>query len=110
MSDENKKFRTVNRMLGQRASFGPIPPEQLVSWVLIIVFSYLVGSFLDFDLFHMFIMAAVLCSTWWILTGKRSWVYLSKFISAPRWVRASVAREVLSDVDQLEIVVSGDGS
>jgi hypothetical protein len=105
---EKKEFRTVNRMLGQKASFGPIPPEQLVAWVIIIVFSYLVGSFADMDWFHICVMAAVLCSTWWVLTGKRSWLYLSKFLPSPRWVRAGVVHEVLPDVARLEAVVFGD--
>ncbi|BDI20898.1 hypothetical protein ANSO36C_67000 (plasmid) [Nostoc cf. commune SO-36] len=37
MAQDNQEFIKVNRILGKQASIGPIPAEQLVPWIAIIV-------------------------------------------------------------------------
>lgn len=85
------RFRTVNQLLGSQPRFGPFPADQLVPWFLICAVVYFIGH----QLFSLDWMPTVLlmgwgCSTWWVLTGSRSWRYLSKFQRTPNWTRGRV--------------------
>ena len=100
MSEErDKDFRPVNRILGTQPSLGPLPADQVFPWTIIALASYFVvngvfgGVFQD-D-FQKWLWTSLIAGwgmgTWWILTGGRSWRFLSKFIGVPTWTRG-VAR------------------
>ncbi|WP_218082499.1 hypothetical protein [Anthocerotibacter panamensis] len=82
------EFRTVNPMLGMQPSFGPIPADQIVPWCLIAGTSYLIGQgIFSLDWLWVGLMAGWGISTWWIITGGKSWRFLAKFQAVPRWTR-----------------------
>lgn len=92
-------FRPVNQILGTQPSLGPIPADQIFPWTIIFLISYfIINGFLG-GLFqnewHKWLWTLLISgwgmATWWILTGGRSWRFLSKFIGVPTWTRG-VAR------------------
>jgi hypothetical protein len=85
---QDKEFRPVNQILGAKPSLGPIPADQVIPWITISLLSY----FLSQILFNLgwtwtILLAVWGFATWWILTGKSSWRFLSKFVSIPNWTR-----------------------
>ncbi|MCX7592829.1 MAG: hypothetical protein N2235_03505 [Fischerella sp.] len=96
MSQEPEKdFRPVNQILGTQPSLGPIPADQVLPWTVIALTAYFIvnGIFGGFfkDEFQKWLWTALIAgwgmATWWILTGGRSWRFLSKFIGVPTWTR-----------------------
>ncbi|BDA72923.1 hypothetical protein RIVM261_011920 [Rivularia sp. IAM M-261] len=93
--DKDKDFRPVNRILGSQPSLGPIPADQVLPWTIIALASYFIvnGIFggIFQDEFQKWLWTALLATwgiaTWWILTGGKSWRFLSKFIGVPTWTR-----------------------
>ncbi|MGM3308008.1 hypothetical protein ACSQ6I_18870 [Anabaena sp. WFMT] len=93
--ERDQEFRPVNQILGSQPSLGPIPADQIFPWLVIILVSYFVinGIFggLFADDFQRWLWTALMVgwgiATWWILTGGRSWQFLSKFIGVPTWTR-----------------------
>jgi hypothetical protein len=100
MSDkQDKEFRPVNQVLGTQPSLGPIPADQIFPWLAIALVSYFIihgifGSAFS-DQWQKWLWTLLCCgwgiATWWILTGGRSWKFLSRFIGVPTWTRG-VAR------------------
>ncbi|RUS95591.1 hypothetical protein DSM106972_089470 [Dulcicalothrix desertica PCC 7102] len=96
---EDKEFRPVNQILGTQPSLGPIPADQIFPWIIIILLSYfIVNGFLGglfADAWQKWLWTVLIAgwgmATWWILTGGKSWRFLSKFIGVPNWTRG-VAR------------------
>jgi hypothetical protein len=97
--ERDKEFRPVNQILGTQPSLGPIPADQIFPWMIIGLVSYfIIHGFLG-SLFSggwdkwlwTVLIAGWGMATWWILTGGRSWRFLSKFIGVPTWTRG-VAR------------------
>lgn len=96
MSQESdKEFRPVNQILGTQPSLGPIPADQVFPWTVIALTSYFIvngifGSIFS-DEFQKWLWTLLITAwgmaTWWILTGGRSWRFLSKFIGVPTWTR-----------------------
>ncbi|MDH6059646.1 hypothetical protein NWP17_04190 [Chrysosporum bergii ANA360D] len=88
-----QEFRPVNQILGSQPSLGPIPADQIFPWMVIVLAAYFVvngvfgGSFRD-D-FQKWLWTVLIAGwgigTWWILTGGRSWRFLSKFVGVPTW-------------------------
>lgn len=95
LQEPDKEFRPVNQILGTQPSLGPIPADQVLPWTVIALTSYFVvnGIFggLFADEFHKWLWTLLIAAwgmaTWWILTGGRSWRFLSKFIGVPSWTR-----------------------
>ncbi|MDH6098164.1 hypothetical protein NWP21_04765 [Anabaenopsis sp. FSS-46] len=96
MSEEtDREFRPVNQILGAQPSLGPIPADQIFPWLVIILAAYLIvnGVFggIFADDFQRWLWTALIAgwgiATWWILSGGRSWRFLSKFIGVPTWTR-----------------------
>ena len=93
--ERDQEFRPVNQILGSQPSLGPIPADQIFPWLVIVLVSYFVvnGVFggLFVDDFQKWLWTALMAgwgiATWWILTGGRSWRFLSKFIGVPTWTR-----------------------
>ncbi len=97
-----KEFRTVNRILGAQPNLGPIPGDQVIPWVIFMIFSYLVGrNLLMLDYLQCFFLAAWMIGTWWILTGRQAWRFLSKFISVPFIVRGFARYQSLFEAELL---------
>ena len=108
MSQErDQEFRPVNQILGSQPSLGPIPADQIFPWVVIILVSYFVinGVFggLFADDFQRWLWTALMTgwgiATWWILSGGKSWRFLSKFIGVPTWTRGFARYQSLLEIN-----------
>ncbi|MBW4586908.1 hypothetical protein G7B40_024055 [Aetokthonos hydrillicola Thurmond2011] len=93
--ERDEDFRPVNQILGSQPSLGPIPADQVFPWTVIALSSYFIingifGGFFQDD-FQKWLWTVLIAgwgmATWWILTGGRSWRFLSKFIGVPTWTR-----------------------
>lgn len=95
MTLDKDDFRPVNQILGSQPSLGPLPADQILPWTIIALGAYFIinGIFggLFPDEFQKWLWTALIAgwgmATWWILTGGRSWSFLSKFIPVPKWTR-----------------------
>ena len=91
MQDPNSKFRSVNRILGTQPSVGPIPGDQIIPWSILAFLGYVVGdTLLGLNWLQTCLLVVWLVGTWWILTGKQAWRFLSKFIPVPHVTRGYV--------------------
>ncbi|BAY24376.1 hypothetical protein NIES2100_41710 [Calothrix sp. NIES-2100] len=108
MSQEpDKDFRPVNQILGSQPSLGPIPADQILPWTVIALAAYFIINGIFGGLFQdefkkwmwTFLIAAWGMATWWILTGGRSWSFLSKFIGVPAWTRGFARYQSLLEVN-----------
>lgn len=95
--DVDSQFVKVPKILQQEASIGPIPADQLVPWTGFIVIGFFVAYILlGLSLQITGLLIVWLISSWWLLTGKKSYKYTdlwimpnSDWISLPRfWVSA----------------------
>ncbi|BAZ21814.1 hypothetical protein NIES4073_26920 [Kalymmatonema gypsitolerans NIES-4073] len=95
--DRDKEFRPVNQILGAQPSLGPIPADQIFPWAIIALTSYFIvngffGSFFA-DEWQKWLWTILIAgwgmATWWILSGGRSWRFLSKFMGVPTWTRGT---------------------
>lgn len=81
-------FKKVNQALGKQPNIGPFPADQLLPWVAIAGASYYL---IKVGLGQNWVVTGAVAlwgiSTWWILTAKGGWWYLSKFIPVPKWSR-----------------------
>jgi hypothetical protein len=93
--NNEKDFRPVNQILGSQPSLGPLPADQILPWTVIALAAYFIINGIFGGLFTddfqkwlwTILIAAWGMATWWILTGGRSWSFLSKFIGVPTWTR-----------------------
>lgn len=99
--DPDKDAVLVNKVLGQKASIGPIPADQFFPWVGLSGFSFL----LFYMMFGLGIKSWLAASVWliasyWILTGKESYAYLNKWKLPPAtdWINWSMLWVSVSDV------------
>ncbi|BCL34444.1 hypothetical protein [Nostoc sp. MS1] len=108
MSEErSQEFRPVNQILGSQPSLGPIPADQIFPWTVICLGAYFIingifgGVFADdFQRWlWTFLIAGWGMATWWILSGGRSWRFLSKFIGVPTWTRGFARYHSLLEVN-----------
>jgi hypothetical protein len=105
--DQDKDFRPVNQILGSQPSLGPIPADQILPWTVIALASYFIingifGGFFSDDFqkwLWMVLITAWGMATWWILTGGRSWRFLSKFIGVPTWTRGFARYQSILEVN-----------
>ena len=105
--EKDTKFRPVNQILGSQPSLGPIPADQIIPWTLIAITVYIVinGVFggLFSDNFQKWLWIVLITgwgmATWWILTGGRSWRFLSKLIAVPTWTRGFARYKSWLEVD-----------
>lgn len=104
---KEQEFRPVNQILGSQPSLGPLPADQIFPWIVIALSSYFIvnGIFggLFSDDFQKWLWTILLAgwgiATWWILTGGRSWRFLSKFIGVPTWTRGFARYQSLLEVN-----------
>nr|WP_236117274.1 hypothetical protein [Hassalia byssoidea] len=84
MAQDNREFIKVNRILGKQASIGPIPAEQLLPWIAIIVVCYvLTNGLLSLGMGWFFATSFWLIISWWILTGKQPHQFLDRWRNPP---------------------------
>lgn len=83
MSQSNQKFRTVNKMLGERPRLGPFPADQILPWSgiamlnVFIIFYTFKGSWLATGM-----SIAWGWATWWVVSSNKD--FFGKFVSVPR--------------------------
>ncbi|MFN6568370.1 hypothetical protein A6770_06130 [Nostoc minutum NIES-26] len=104
---QEQEFRPVNQILGSQPSLGPLPADQIFPWIVIALTSYFIinGIFggIFSDDFQRWLWTVLVAgwgiATWWILTGGRSWRFLSKFIGVPTWTRGFARYQSLLEVN-----------
>jgi len=108
MSQEQEQdFRPVNQVLGSQPSLGPLPADQILPWTVIALAAYFIINGVFGGLFQddfkkwlwTILVAAWGMTTWWILTGGRSWSFLSKFIGVPVWTRGFARYQSLLELN-----------
>jgi len=88
MSKEGSRLgRPVNSLLGQKPSLGPIPGDQVVPWAIMAALWLAVKLFfgVPWTWTGAFLLWSI--SIWWILTGKKAWRFLNRFIRCPKWAK-----------------------
>ncbi|MDB9344580.1 hypothetical protein PN456_17245 [Nodularia spumigena CS-586/05] len=78
-----KKFRPVNKILGESPRLGPFPAEQIFPWIGITLSSIFIFHYV-FNAGWLItgLVAGWGCSTWWVLSANKD--YFGKFIGVPR--------------------------
>jgi|GEM_PF-820158 len=87
MINDINEPRKVNRLLGEKPSIGPIPGDQFIPWLVIAGIVMALQVFFSLHWFHAGLLLLWGIATWWLLTGKKAWKFLSRFHRRPRWVR-----------------------
>lgn len=82
--DPDQDYIRVNKILSQQASVGPIPADQVVPWMAAIAiaffFSYMV---FDWGLQGLIAISVWLITSWWLLTGRKSYQFINRFVPLP---------------------------
>lgn len=99
MATDPDEFIPINQILNSKPKLGPIPGDQVIAWVVIVVVSYTVcQGFLGLGWIATVLVAVWGMSTWWVLTGNAGWRFLSKFQGVPRWTLGHALYQSLVDV------------
>ena len=74
----------VNKLLGKRASIGPIPASQIIPWALIGGMTYFVLVMLLALGIEIWLACWVwLAASWWVLTGERTYALIKSWAPLP---------------------------
>jgi hypothetical protein len=85
---KSDEFIPINQILNAKPQLGPIPGEQVIPWLIITIGSYLIcQTLLGLDWWATLLVGVWGSATWWVLTGRESWKFLTKFHKSPRWTR-----------------------
>jgi hypothetical protein len=79
--------RTVNSLLGQKPSLGPIPGDQVIPWTIMMAFWMSVKLFIGIPWTWAGGLLFWSIAVWWILTGKKAWRFLNRFVRCPKWAK-----------------------
>ncbi|MEM7716081.1 MAG: hypothetical protein AAF349_21335 [Cyanobacteria bacterium P01_A01_bin.68] len=87
MPKSDRKFRNVNRILGEQPRLGPFPADQLFPWAIIglnnlVIFHYI----LDSGWLMTSVSIAWGWATYWTISSNKT--FFGKFVSVPRLSRA----------------------
>jgi hypothetical protein len=79
----------VNQVLGVQPRLGPLPANQILPWAIFTLASYFICmGYFALGWLPMVMLDGWLICTWWILTGDKSWRFLSRiYPPLPRWER-----------------------
>lgn len=91
--DPDKDFVSVNQVLGQKASIGPVPADQFFPIVGLAAFSFFfIYMLLGLGFKWWIAISTWLIASWWLLTGKKSYRYINKWIKPPGadWINYSM--------------------
>lgn len=91
------KSRTVNRALGKQPKIGPFPANQIVPLLIVLMLSYTVKQVFALSWIHTSLFAGWLLGSVWIISGERTWRFLSKFARVPHFVRGWIHYKPLLD-------------
>lgn len=84
LRDPDKTFIKVNKALGKIPSIGPVPANQILPWISILIASWVFTMELfNLGLVGFFSVSIWLIATWWLLTGNRAYQFLDRFKSPP---------------------------
>jgi len=84
MSRNPDQFIKYNRLLGKQASVGPIPANQIIPWIGLIILSYIMtNGFFNLGLVWFFGVSFWLIATWWLLTGDRPYKFMDQWVNPP---------------------------
>jgi len=89
LRDPDKTFIKVNKALGKIPSIGPVPANQILPWISILIASWvLTMELFNLGLVVFFALSIWLIATWWLLTGRRAYHFLDRFKSPPNtdWI------------------------
>jgi len=81
----------VNKVLGKRASIGPIPADQLVPWIILGCLAFfIVRMMLGMSLMVWAATWIWFAMTWWVLTGEATYKFVKSWIPTPGddWIDA----------------------
>lgn len=82
--DPDKDVVKVNKVLGLKASIGPIPADQFVPWIGIAACTFFVFyMMLGLGFKWWLAISTWLIASWWILTGKKSFTFINKWVRTP---------------------------
>ncbi len=87
MSKSQDDFRPVNQLLGASPNLGPVPANQVIPWLVILVIGLSLGSFLAVPWHWCLAFIFWGIATYWLLTGNNPWRFLARFRSTPNWLR-----------------------
>jgi hypothetical protein len=90
MSEHPPSYRPVNAMLGAQPKIGPLPANQLFPWMVISLGLWFLASLVSLPTIWTILLVFWGDVTWWLLTGKQPWRFLSKFIGVPNLTRGRV--------------------
>lgn len=78
------QFIKYNKILGKEASIGPVPANQLVPWLGLVLIAYtLTNGLFSLGLGWFFGLSFWLVVSWWMLTGSRPYRFLNQWRSPP---------------------------
>lgn len=77
-------------MLGAQPKIGPLPANQVLPWMTIGISIWFFASMFSLPTIWTVLLIFWGDITWWILTGKQPWRFLSKFIGVPSFTRGRV--------------------
>lgn len=95
MRNENK-FRTVNRILGDRPRLGPFPADQIFPWSVIAVLNvFIVDYTFKAGWLATGLSIAWGWATWWVVSTGND--FLGKFVGVPRLSRGYMPFKTLNN-------------
>lgn len=86
-TDRTTRYRRVNRLLGARPKIGGLPADQLFPLLCIIVASLIARKVFGLSWIGAAFVFGWLMGTSWLVTGSRSWRWLSRFADPPQFIR-----------------------
>ena len=81
------KYRPVNRGLDIEPLIFFIRADMFMPWAVILLAALLAKGMFAFSWMTTIFIAVWGMATWWILTYKGAWRFLSKFVISPKWIR-----------------------
>ncbi|MBD2505223.1 hypothetical protein [Anabaena azotica] len=80
---QNRSFRTVNRILGERPKLGPFPADQIFPWTLIAVANVFIFNYLlQTSWLATGLAIAWGWASWWTISTNKE--FFGKFVATPR--------------------------
>ena len=92
--DVDKDPVRVNKLLGARASIGPIPADQFLPWAIIGGISYFIFvAILSASYFNWIAIWVCLAMGWWALTGNKTYRFIKSWALPPgdEWINGQTS-------------------
>ncbi|BCL39908.1 hypothetical protein [Nostoc sp. MS1] len=96
-----QRFRTVNRILGERPRLGPFPADQIFPWTLIAVGNvFLFNYLLKASWLATLLAIAWGWASWWTISTKGD--FFGKFVATPRISRGYMKHQPIEQKSEVE--------